>query len=103
MEVRFEDHGGFQRAAALAAVGGGALAAVAPQLAAVPAAVAGSAVALAFAGRLTAHAPPRRLAAALPRPGAARAWPVAPQDLPPPAARALRAPPPSPAPGRWAG
>src|SRR5260370_408880 len=44
MEVRFEDHGGFQRAAALAAVGGGALAAVAPQLAAVAAAGTGSRV-----------------------------------------------------------
>ncbi len=89
MEVRFEDHGGFQRAAALAAVGGGALAAVAPQLAAVPAAVAGSAFALAFASGLTADARRRRLGAAIACAVAAGAWLIAPNDWLLPAAGAL--------------
>ena len=49
MEVRFEDHPQFQRAAALAAVGGGALAAVSPQHWLAQAAIVGSALALACA------------------------------------------------------
>src|SRR5438270_10997638 len=49
MDVRFEDHAQFNRAAALAAMGGGALVAVAPHGFLAPAAVAGSALAVAFA------------------------------------------------------
>ena len=49
MEVRFEDHPQFQRAAALAAAGGGVLAAALPQHGLAQAAVIGSALALAFA------------------------------------------------------
>ena len=64
MEVRFEDHASFQRAAALAALGGGVLAAVAPSFALAPAAVAGSAVALAVAPELAGPARRRRVAAA---------------------------------------
>jgi hypothetical protein len=65
MDVRFEDHAQFQRAAGLAAVGGGLLAAVAPQLALAPAAVAGSAIAVALAPGLTGPVRRRRVAAAV--------------------------------------
>ena len=59
MEVRFVDHPQFQRAAALAALGGGALAAVSPQHQLAQAAVVGSALLLAFPARR------QRIAAAL--------------------------------------
>ena len=65
MDVRFEDHPQFQRAAALAALGGGALAAVAPHLALAPAAVVGSAVAVALAPGIVQEARNRRVAAAV--------------------------------------
>src|SRR5437868_3621779 len=74
MEVRFEDHAGFQRAAGLAAMGGGAFAAVAPQAAAVPAAIAGGALALAFVPGLKPAARWRRIVAALACLAAAGAW-----------------------------
>ena len=64
MDVRFEDHAQFNRAAGLSALGGGALAAVAPHLLLAPAAVVGSALAIAFAPGLVAPARRRRLAAA---------------------------------------
>ncbi|HUJ24942.1 MAG TPA: hypothetical protein VLW85_02915 [Myxococcales bacterium] len=60
MEIRFEDHAGFQRSAAVAAAGAGLAAAVAPQAALLPVAIAGTAVALAVADGLG-----RRLARAL--------------------------------------
>jgi len=65
MDVRFEGHAQFQRAAGLAAMGGGVLAAVAPQLALAPAAVAGSAIAVALAPGLTGPLRRRRMAAAV--------------------------------------
>ena len=65
MDVRFEDHPQFQRAAALAALGGGALAAVVPHLALAPAAVVGSAVAVALAPGIVQEARNRRVAAAV--------------------------------------
>jgi len=65
MDVRFEDHSQFQRAAGLAALGAGALAAVAPQLQLLPATVVGSALAVALEPGILAPARRRRLAAAL--------------------------------------
>ncbi|MCA1829130.1 MAG: hypothetical protein ABR567_05865 [Myxococcales bacterium] len=65
MDVRFEDHPQFQRAAGLAALGGGALAAVAPHLALAPAAVVGSAFAIALAPGVVREARNRRVAAAV--------------------------------------
>ena len=61
MDVRFEDHPQFQRAAALAALGGGALSAVWPQPGLVQAAVMGGALLLAVAPPLGRQ----RIAAAL--------------------------------------
>src|SRR5262245_21253449 len=90
MEVRFEEHEGFQRAAVYAAVGGGALAAAAPQFAAVPAAIAGSAFALAFAGGLSIKERRRRLQAfAVASALAAAAWLAVPNGWLLPAAGAL--------------
>lgn len=62
MDVRFEDSTQWSRAAGLAAIGSGALAAVAPHLALAPAAVVGSAMAVAFAPGVAARR--RRLIAA---------------------------------------
>jgi hypothetical protein len=65
MDVRFEDHAQFQRAAGVSALGGGLLAAAAPLLALAPAAVAGTAVAVALAPGLAGPARRLRVAAAL--------------------------------------
>src|SRR5439155_15342139 len=48
MDIRFEDHSHFQRAAGWAALGGAALGAIAPHVALLPAAAAGSAFAVAL-------------------------------------------------------
>jgi len=89
MEVRFEDHAGFQRAAGFAAAGGGALAALVPQFAAVPAAIAGSAFAVALAGGLSAGRRKRRIAAAVACAIAAAMWLAMPNLWLLPAAGAL--------------
>ena len=74
MDVRFEDHAQFQRSAGLAALGGGVVAMVAPQLALAPAAVMGAAVALAIVPFR-----PWRMAAAFTCVLAALAWLVGPR------------------------
>src|SRR5438132_13975987 len=89
MEVRFEDHAGFHRAAGFAAAGGGVLAAVAPHFAAVPAAIAGSAFAVALAGGLKTGEGKRRMAAAVACAVAAAAWLAMPDPWLLPAAGAL--------------